>query len=123
LEGRALVTRRDGSELTLHAGQMVVIPADGNSFGAVQTFNIQQLVSRLLLIQGFSNALSSMSLINDAIQQQIAEFGLGGGGSVANLLSVAEGLDVFGATGPSPPGFEPIIFTDLRNQFISPTKP
>jgi hypothetical protein len=123
LEGRALVTRRDGSEITLHAGQMVIIPADGNSFGAVQTFNIQQLVSRLLLIQGFSNALSSMPLINDAIQQQVAEFGLGGGGALADLLAVAEGLDVFGVTGPSPPPFEPIIFTDLRNQFISPTKP
>ena len=101
LEGQCLVTLRDGSTLTLNAGQMVIIPPDGNSFGlGVLNFNIQQLVDRLLLIQGFSNPLSSLPQINDAIQQQNAAIANGTAGPFATFDVVSAGLDLTGGTPP-----------------------
>ena len=107
LEGQCLVTLANGATLTLNAGQFVVIPADGNSFGqGAQTFNIGELVSRLLLVQGFSNPLPSQSLINDAIAQQNAAIANGTAGPFASFDVVSAGLDL---TGGKPPGNLPIV--------------
>jgi hypothetical protein len=115
------VTLRDGSTMTLNAGQFVIIPPDGNSFGrGVMNFNIGELVSRLLLIQGFSHPLASMPAINDAIQQQTTNFGNGLGGPIAPFDVVGEGLDLTG--GNLPPASNPNLFINYIQQPISPTK-
>jgi hypothetical protein len=121
LEGQCLVTLRDGSTMTLNAGQFVIIPPDGNSFGrGVMNFNIGELVSRLLLIQGFSHPLASMPAINDAIQQQTTNFGNGIGGPIAPFDVVGEGLDLTG--GNLPPASNPNLFINYIQQPLSPTK-
>src|SRR5882724_4957784 len=121
LEGQCLVTLRNESTLTLNAGQMVIIPADGNSFGqGVMTFNIQQLVARLLLVQGFSNPLPSLPQINDAIQQQNADIANGTAGPFVSFDVASQGLDLTGGKPPSNfPPVSPII--DHTGLPISPT--
>ena len=121
LEGQCLVTLSNGSTLTLNAGQFVVIPPDGNSFGqGSQNFNIQELVTRLSLIQGFSNPLSSLPLINDAIAQQNAAIANGTAGTFAPFGVVAAGLDLTG--GNSEPGSSnPSMFINQTRVPISPT--
>jgi hypothetical protein len=120
LEGQCLVTLRTGATLTLNAGQMVIIPADGNSFGkGTMNFNIQQLVARLLLVGGFSNPLSSLPLIEAAIQQQLADIANGTAGPFAGFDVVSDGLDLSGGNPPgNPPGS---LFIDLTRQPVSPT--
>jgi hypothetical protein len=121
LEGRCLVTLHDNSTLMLDAGQFVVIPPDGNSFGkGILNFNIQQLVSRLLLLQGFSHPLSSLPEINDAIQQQNTNIANGTGGPFAPFDVVAEGLDLTGGNLPPTSNSNQII--NFTQQPISPTK-
>ena len=121
LEGRCQVTLHDGSTLVLEAGQFVVIPPDENSFGrGILNFNIGQLVSRLLLIQGFSNPLASLSKINDAIQEQNTTIANGGGGPFAPFNVAAEGFDLTG--GNLPPTSNPDLFINFTLQPISPTK-
>jgi hypothetical protein len=121
LEGQCLVTRRDGSTLTLNAGQLVVIPPDGNSFGnGILNFNLGELVSRLLLIQGFSHPLASLPEINDAIQQQNTSIANGTGGPFAPFDMVAGGLDLTGGNLPPASNSNPVI--DYTRQPISPTK-
>jgi len=86
---------------------MVIIPADGNSFGqGILNFNIQQLVARLLLVQGFSNPLPSLPQIDDAIQQQNAAIANGTAGPFASFDMVSAGLDL---TGRKPPAIFPGI--------------
>jgi hypothetical protein len=122
LEGNCLVTLRTEATVRLKAGQMIIIPPSEDSFGAgIMNFDIGQLVARLLLIQGFSNPLSSMSLINEAIQQQIADITNGRGGSFSGLGVVGEGLDLTGGNlAGHPPGGAPFINITLRS--VSPTK-
>jgi len=121
LEGRCQVTLRDNSTLGLEAGQCVIIPPDGNSFGrGVMNFNIGQLVSRLLLIQGFSNPLSSLPKINDAIQEQNTTIANGGGGPFAPFDVAAEGFDLTGGNLPST--FNPNLFINVTLEPISPTQ-
>jgi hypothetical protein len=121
LEGQCLVTLRDGSTMTLDAGQFVIIPPDGSSFGkGFLNFNIQQLVSRLLLIQGFANPLSSLPKINDAIQQQNTNIANGAGGPFAPFDIMAGGLDLTG--GNLPPTSSPNLFINFIHQPVSPTK-
>jgi hypothetical protein len=121
LEGQCLVTLRDGSTMTLNAGQFVIIPPNGNNFGqGVMNFNIQQLVARLLLLQGFSHPLSSLPLINDAIQQQNTAIANGTAGSFAPFDLVAAGLDLTG--GPPPPNSgNPNLFINHVQQPVSTT--
>ena len=122
LEGECLVTLRDSSTRTLHYGQMIIIPADGNSFGAgVLTFDLQQLVARLLLVQGFSNPLSSLPLINAAIQQQIADIANGTAGPIVSFEVASDGLDINGGAPPNHPSGPP-AFIDLTRVPMSPTR-
>jgi hypothetical protein len=119
LEGQCLVTLRDGSTLTLNAGQFVVIPPDGNGFGpGAQNFNLGQLVARLLLVQGFANPLSSLQLINEAIQQQNAALANGTGGTLVSFDVAAAGFDLTGGNPPAPP---PNMFINHVQQPVSPT--
>lgn len=121
LEGQCLVTLRDGSALTLKAGQFVIIPPDGSSFGrGILNFNIQQLVSRLMLLQGFSHPLASLPEINDAIHEQNTDIGNGTGGPFAPFDVVADGLDLTG--GNLPPTGNPNLFINFTLQPISPTR-
>jgi hypothetical protein len=122
LEGECVVTLRNGDAITLQAGQMVIVPADGNSFGEVVNFNIQELVSHMLLIQGFSNPLSSTGLINDAIQQQLSHVADGTAGSFTILMVAGQGLDILGGN-PSDFHLEVPVFINLTTQPISPTLP
>ena len=122
LEGQCLVTLRDGSNLTLNAGQMIVIPPDGNSFGkGTVNFNLQQLVAHLLLVQGFSHALPSSPLIDSAIQQQITDIANGTVGLFAPFNTVTDGLDLTGGT-PLFPSPNPNVFINQVQSPVSPTK-
>jgi hypothetical protein len=122
LEGQCLVTLRGGGQLTLNAGQFVVIPPDGNSFGVgTMTFNIEDLVSRLLLIQGFANPLASMGLIADAIQQQNASIANGTAGPLAPPDVAGAGLDLTGG-GAAAGAPNPALFINYTQTPISPTR-
>ena len=121
LEGHCLVTLRDGSTLNLDAGQFVIIPPDGSSFGkGILNFNIGQLVSRLLLIQGFSNPLSSLPEIKEAIHEQYTSISNGTAPPIAPFNVVGDGLDLTG--GNIPPTSNPNLFINLTLTPISPTK-
>jgi hypothetical protein len=122
LEGECQVTLSDNSGLTLKAGQFVVIPPDGSSFGrGTMNFNIGDLVSRLELIQGFSHTLDSMPDINDAIQQQNTTIANGTSPPIVSFDVAADGFDV---TGGKPPLnlSNPVLFINTTVTPISPTK-
>jgi hypothetical protein len=70
LEGHVQVTLKNNTTIVLDAGQMVIVRPDGDEFGAVLVFNLAQVTSRLLLVTGFANPLSSLPLIADAIRLQ-----------------------------------------------------
>jgi len=121
LEGQCVVTLRDGATLTLNAGEFVVIPPDGNSFGqGTQKFNIGELVARLSLIQGFSNPLPSLPLINDAIAQQNAAIANGTAGPFAPFGVAALGFDLTGGNPPPNPS-NPSQFINHTQTPVSPT--
>ena len=70
LEGKGTVTLPNGRSTTLKAGQLVfVLPGQAN-FGQVLTINLGKLVAGSTLVNGFSNPLSSMPLIQAAIDDQ-----------------------------------------------------
>lgn len=83
LEGKVKVSLINGLSVTLKPGQMVIVSADGLSFSAVANFNLGELASHLLLVVGFSNPLSSRSLIAQAIQQQNVDIAAG---NLSNLI-------------------------------------
>ncbi|MEY2465574.1 MAG: hypothetical protein QOD03_95 [Verrucomicrobiota bacterium] len=70
LEGKGEVTLPNGKSVTLKAGQLVFILAGQTEFGPVLDINLAKLVGGSQLINGFSNPLSSLPLIQDAINQQ-----------------------------------------------------
>jgi hypothetical protein len=70
LEGEALVTLANGQTVQVGPGQTVSASADGNSFSPVMDVHLGQFASHLLLLRGFSTPLSSMPLIEAAIQLQ-----------------------------------------------------
>jgi hypothetical protein len=94
LEGEVKVTLSDGRFVMLKAGEMVTVPPDENSFGPVETFSIEQAISSLLLVVGFSNPLSSLPLIKAAMQEQNARIADGTIKFVVPFNRVASGLDV-----------------------------
>jgi hypothetical protein len=120
LEGECLVTLSDNSGLTLKAGQFVVIPPDGSSFGkGAMNFNIGELVSRLELIQGFSHTFDSVPDINDAIQQQTTAIANGTAPPFVPFDVAADGFDTTG--GPPPNTSNPALFINTTLTPISPT--
>lgn len=122
LEGQGLVTLTNGLSVTLNAGQMVIVPPDGNSFGEVETFNLGQLVARLLLVTGFSLPLSSMPLIAAAIQLQNEQIAAGKVGPLVPVQIAGIGLDMTGKPGSDLP---PTLFDtpDQTLLWVSPVQP
>jgi FecR protein len=78
LEGKhgCTVTLKNGQSVTLHDGQMVVVQPGGEAFGPVLDIDLAKLVGSSLLVNGFSDPLGSMPLIQIAINDQ-----QGGGGA------------------------------------------
>ena len=70
LEGKGTVTLPNGKSTTLKAGQLVFVLPGQMDFGHVLTINLGKLVAGSTLVKGFSNPLSSMSLIQNAIDDQ-----------------------------------------------------
>ena len=70
LEGKGTVTLPNGKSTTLKAGQLVFVLPGQADFGHVLTINLGKLVGGSTLVHGFSNPLSSMPLIQSAIDAQ-----------------------------------------------------
>jgi FecR protein len=94
LEGEAKVTLSNGNSIQLKAGQMVIVPPDGKSFGLVEDVHLGQLVAHLLLVRGFSHPLSSMPLIEAAIQLQDEQITAGKVFHFVSLEVAGEGLEL-----------------------------
>jgi hypothetical protein len=94
LEGKVKVTLKNNVSVGLKPGQMVIVSPDGTEFGPVLNFNLGRLVPRLLLVGGFSEPLSSLPLIDAAIQVQYKEIAGSGPGDWAPLLVAEYGLDL-----------------------------
>jgi FecR protein len=94
LEGKVKVTLRNLQFIELKPGQMVIVPPDGNTFGPVINFNLGQLLPHLLLVVGFSEPLSSLPLIQAAVQVQDQEIAGGGPGNFVPSLTAEYGLDL-----------------------------
>ena len=94
LEGKVKVTLENNATVELKAGQMVIVPPDGDAFGPVMNFNLGRLLPHLLLVTGFSSPLSSLPLIQAAIQLQDQEIAGGQVDNFAPLLVVEYGLDL-----------------------------
>lgn len=123
LEGQGQVTLADGRSVTLNAGEMVIVQPDGNAFGPVEIYSLETLVSRLLLVTGFSHPLPSMSLIRAAIEHQIAQSAAGKLGGFTAWRVAGTGLDLVGGDTKSdrPPAF--LELRDLGRENVSPTQP
>ena len=70
LEGRGRVTLPNGRSVSLRAGQMVYVLANGKGFSGVLQVNLAKLVAGSLLLTGFSHELPSWALIQAAVQSQ-----------------------------------------------------
>jgi hypothetical protein len=70
LEGKGTVTLPNGKSTTLKAGQLVFVLPGQMDFGHVLTINLGRLVGGSTLVHGFSHPLSSMPLIQSAIDDQ-----------------------------------------------------
>ena len=94
LEGKATVMLANGKTMVLGAGQMMIVPPNGDSFGPVTDINLAKLVPHLLLLNGFSNPLSSMPLIEDAIRLQNEQIAAGKEFHFDSLATTGFGLDL-----------------------------
>ena len=86
LEGEVKVTLANGKTVTLHDGQMVIVSADGQSFGQIYDINLENIAGGAL-VNGFSHPLDSWPLIQEAIRKQkrlLAKGTSGEGGGVGN---------------------------------------
>ena len=120
LEGEATVTLANGLSLDLKAGQMVIVPPDGDRFGPVVAVNLGELVYHLLLVVGFSHPLSSMPLIAEAIRLQDVQIADGTLDHFANLRFALYGLDVMGIDLNLPPSLMNTL--DHTTVFVSPVR-
>lgn len=94
LEGHVEVSLVNGISVRLMAGQMVIVSPDGTKFSDVATFNLAELASHLLLVVGFSEPLSSRSLIDAAIEQQNQEIKNGSLSISVSWQEAGYGLDL-----------------------------
>ena len=78
LEGKGKVTLPNGKSATLKAGQLVFVLPGQTAFGPVLEINLGKLVAGSQLIHGFSNPLPSLSLIQNAIDDQNKKLKKGG---------------------------------------------
>jgi hypothetical protein len=94
LEGHVLVTLKTQQSVTLKAGQMVLISADGTQILDEDTFLIAEVIGRLVLMVEFSEPLSSLPLIEAAIQEQNAEIAAGTLPTPVSFTVAVFGLDI-----------------------------
>jgi hypothetical protein len=102
LEGKVKVTLKNLLSIELKPGQMVIVSPDGTEFGPVMNFDLGRLLPHLLLVVGFSEPLSSLLLIQAAIQAQNQEIAGGGLDHLAPLLVAEYGLDLTPGSEPQP---------------------
>jgi hypothetical protein len=100
LEGKGQVTLPNGKSVTLKAGQLVFVLPGGTTFSPVLDINLDKLVAGSLLVNGFSHPLSSLPLIQAAIDGQNSQLVSGNAvdtgvsaGSFTNAPSLAIGLN------------------------------
>ncbi len=72
LEGHVEVKFLNGLKQKLAPGEMTFILPGGNRFAPIVIFRLDELTKNSLLVKGFTQPLSSISLINDQIQKQIS---------------------------------------------------
>jgi hypothetical protein len=70
LEGKGKATLPNGKSVTLKAGQLVFVLPGGKGFSKVLDINLGKLVGGSLLVNGFADQLSSLPLIQAAIEKQ-----------------------------------------------------
>ena len=119
LEGHVQVTLKNNAHILLEAGQMVIVSPDGNEFSAIMVFNLEQLVSRLLLVTGFSNPLSSLPFITTAIQLQNDQILAGTLPNLVSFLTASLGLDIMPVR-RLPPWM--VNAPDRTQVYVSPTQ-
>jgi hypothetical protein len=101
---------------------MVIVSPDGNEFSPLMSFNIGQLLPHLLLVMGFSDALSSLPLIDAAIQEQNQEIADGKLNDIVSLETAYFGLDIIFRGGDGLPTVH-LGAPDLTREPVSPTQP
>ncbi|HEY5040751.1 MAG TPA: FecR domain-containing protein [Verrucomicrobiae bacterium] len=94
LEGLVKVTLKNGISIVLKAGQLIIVPPDGNELHDPEFFNLGKVISRLVLVVGFSQPLSSLPLILATIQQQQHDFADGTVEYVVDFNQAVFGLEI-----------------------------
>jgi FecR protein len=123
LEGAVKVTLKNGLYMELKAGEMVIVSPDGNEFSPLMIFNLGQLLPHLLLVTGFSEPLSSLPLIDVAIQEQNQAIADGKLDNLVSLQTAGLGLDFIFRVGN---GFPINVLDngpDLTREWMSPVQP
>ena len=77
LEGKGKVTLPNGNSARLKAGQEVFVMPGGEALSAVLNINLGKLVQGSQLVNGFSDKLTSLPLIQAAIKEQDAALASG----------------------------------------------
>ncbi len=94
LEGEVKVTLKNLLYIILKAGEMIIVRPDGETFRALEVFSIEKTISRLVLIVGFSEPLSSLPLILAAAQLQNAAIAAGTIPFITGFDQVVFGIDI-----------------------------
>ena len=118
LEGRGTVTLPGGTSATLHAGQLVfVLP--GGTLSPVLDINLGKLVAGSQLVSGFPHPLSSLPLIQAAIDRQNSQ--------LASGKATDTGVPADHFAGPPPPGnglnaIDPGTYQNAAHPPLSPAQ-
>jgi hypothetical protein len=72
IEGQGVVTlKKSGNSLTLHSGQMIVLPPGARDFGKIQNINLKKLTDKSLLIRFATLPKWVWTLIDAQIDRQL----------------------------------------------------
>lgn len=119
LEGKAKIKLANGKTVTLNAGEEVVVSPGGGEFQVVE-INLAKLVAGSQLVNGFSHELSSLPLVQAAVQKQQSD--IASGKAVDDGTSTSPGSHTFTQmfTSPGllnvalpPPNAQPVVTTIL----------
>ena len=77
LEGKGKITLPNGKYVTLKAGQLVFVLPGGKTLSSVLDINLAKLVAGSQLVTGFAHPLSSLGLIQKAIDNQNSQLASG----------------------------------------------
>jgi hypothetical protein len=120
LEGHVKVTLKNNLSFVLEAGQMIIVPPDGDQLGEVKSFNLAELSGRLLLVVGFSSPLPSLPLITAAIQEQNKVIAAGDLPDVASFPAASFGLGIITPVSNQPPWL--LNAPDHAQVYVSPVR-